>query len=147
MPLDWIYGLLGGLLIGSAGALYLLLLGKVMGASGILGNFLVETRKKQFLSNNTFFLFGLFFFPLILSQIDFLPDLIIPQTNITSNIIIVILSGLSVGIGTRVAGGCTSGHGVCGISRLSFRSIFATIVFVLSGVLTVSVFKEWVGII
>ena len=67
MPLDWIYGLIGGLLIGSAGALYLLLLGKVMGASGILGNFLVETGKKQFLSNNTFFLFGLFFFPLILS--------------------------------------------------------------------------------
>ena len=147
MPLDWIYGLIGGFLIGSAGALYLLLLGKVMGASGILSIFLAETTKKQFLSSTTIFLFGLFFAPLLLSQVDFISASISPQTNLTKSVLVVILAGFAVGVGTKMAGGCTSGHGVCGISRLSFRSILATIVFVLMGILTVSILKHWLEVI
>jgi hypothetical protein len=147
VALEWIYGLIGGLLIGTAGALYLLLFGKVMGASGILSNFLTETGKKQFLSNTTIFLFGLFFAPLILSKVDFISTSISPQTNLTKNVLVIILAGLAVGVGTKMAGGCTSGHGVCGISRLSFRSILATIIFVLAGILTVSILKHWLEII
>ena len=118
-----------------------------MGASGILGNFLAETGKKQFLSNTTIFLFGLFFAPSLLSQVDFVSTSISPQTKLTENVLVIILAGLAVGVGTKMAGGCTSGHGVCGLSRLSVRSILATIVFVLAGILTVSTLKYWLGVI
>lgn len=118
-----------------------------MGASGILGNFLAETGKKQFLSNTTFFLFGLFFAPFIIGQVDFISTSIGPKTNLTENVLVITLAGFAVGVGTKMAGGCTSGHGVCGISRLSIRSITATIVFVSVGILTVSILKYWLAVI
>ena len=69
------------------------------------------------------------------------------ETKVTTNTIVLILAGLMVGIGTRLANGCTSGHGVCGISRLSLRGILSTIFYVLAGIFTVLVIRHVWGII
>ena len=146
MPIDWVNGLIGGLLIGHAGAIYLLMSGKVMGASGILGKF-SETANKGILNEGGLFLLGLICLPAFFNFLGLLSNAITAQTNLTNNIPIVIISGLFVGIGTRLARGCASGHGVCGISRLSPRGIIATVVFVCVGVATVRIFRQLLGVI
>jgi len=146
MPIDWVNGLIGGLLIGCAGAIYLLMSGKVMGASGILSKF-AENPNKEFLNERGFFLIGLICFPAFLNILGLLSNAITAQTNLTNSLPILIVSGLLVGIGTRLAKGCTSGHGVCGISRFSPRGIIATIVFVSIGVATVAIFRQILGIV
>ena len=70
-----------------------------------------------------------------------------PETNATDNIAVLIAAGLLVGVGTRIANGCTSGHGVCGISRLSFRGIIATVFYILAGGLTMVFFRHLLGVI
>ena len=70
-----------------------------------------------------------------------------PDTNATSNIAVLIAAGLLVGVGTRLANGCTSGHGVCGISRFSFRGIIATVFYILAGGLTMVAFRHLLGVI
>lgn len=146
VPIDWVNGLIGGLLIGCAGAIYLLMSGKVMGASGVLSSF-AENANKGVLNERGFFLIGLICLPAFLNLLGLLSNAITAQTNLTNSLPLVIISGIFVGIGTRLARGCTSGHGVCGISRFSLRGIIATLVFVCVGVATVAIFKQLLGII
>lgn len=141
MPIDWIYGLLGGLMIGSAAALYLLVGGRIMGASGILGG-LIDGSGRANWTERACFIAGLIGLPLLLSL-----SLGPYQTHLTSNVAVLIIAGLAVGIGTRLANGCTSGHGVCGISRLSVRGITATLVYLLAGGISVVLFKHVLGVI
>ena len=123
--------LVGGLLIGTAATIYLLSIGKVIGISGILSQFLFrENRLMPFL-----FLLGLI---LGGSVYGVFTEQTVPFPENRSPLLLII-SGLLVGYGTRLGGGCTSGHGVCGISRISPRSIVATIVFMLVAIITVSI--------
>jgi uncharacterized membrane protein YedE/YeeE len=69
------------------------------------------------------------------------------ETNLTGNLAVVVIAGLLVGVGTRIGNGCTSGHGVCGISRLSLRGIVATVFYILAGGLTVLLFRHVLGVI
>ena len=130
-----IQSIIGGSLIGIAVSLLLLFNGKVLGVSGILG----ELFNHQFNRNywRLFFLIGLLISPLIYKI--FKP---IPLTEMASNNLLVIVGGLLVGFGSRLGSGCTSGHGICGIARLSLRSIIATITFISFGVLTVFLLQQ-----
>ena len=142
METDWIMGLTGGVVIGLAASFYLLTNGKVMGASGIIGG-LVDKSGWSIAWERIVFLAGLVFAPMVyIIVLD-----IRAETKVTTNTTVLILAGLMVGIGTRLANGCTSGHGVCGISRLSLRGIFSTIFYVLAGIFTVLVFRHVSGII
>lgn len=142
MQTDWIMGLTGGVIIGLAASFYLLTNGKVMGASGIIGG-LVDKSGWSIARERIVFLAGLVFAPMVcIIVLD-----IRAETKVTTNTIVLILAGLMVGIGTRLANGCTSGHGVCGISRLSLRGIFSTVFYVLAGIFTVLVFRHVWGII
>ena len=142
METDWIMGLTGGVVIGLAASFYLLTNGKVMGASGIVGG-LVDKSGWSIARERIVFLAGLVFAPMVyIIVLD-----IRAETKVTTNTTVLILAGLMVGIGTRLANGCTSGHGVCGISRLSLRGIFSTIFYVLAGIFTVLVFRHVWGII
>lgn len=140
--IEWFWGLAGGLLIGLAAAVYLLCNGRVMGASGILGG-LLERSDRGILTERLAFMAGLIGMPFLLRP------LIAPQTetHLTGDLAIVILAGLLVGVGTRIANGCTSGHGVCGISRFSLRGIVATVFYILAGGLTVALFRHALGVI
>lgn len=138
---DWISGLLGGLMIGAAASAYLLMNGRVMGASGILGG-LVDPTSRTNVPERIIFLLGLVLSPILLIQFIGVHD-----THLTSNVFVIISGGLLVGIGTRLANGCTSGHGVCGISRLSLRGIIATIFYLLSGAISIIIFKNLLGVI
>ncbi|MFP7571114.1 YeeE/YedE family protein [Marivita sp. S2033] len=138
---DWIYGLIGGALIGTAGAVFLLANGRIMGASGIIGALVdgsgVGTRLEK-LS----FLLGVALVPFALLGLVGPKD-----TYATGNVVLLIAAGLLVGFGTRLANGCTSGHGVCGISRLSLRGMVATVFYILAGGLCVVVFRHVLGVI
>ncbi|PTX55435.1 hypothetical protein C8N43_0069 [Litoreibacter ponti] len=129
MPLDWMMGLVGGLMIGTAAAIYLLLGGRVMGASGILGG-LVDGSGRA--GERLAFVAGLIAVPAVIVAVQGGA-----QTHLTSNVATVVAAGLLVGFGTRLANGCTSGHGVCGISRLSPRGIVATLIYLLAGAVMV----------
>jgi uncharacterized membrane protein YedE/YeeE len=138
---DWIYGLLGGMLIGTGGAVYLLANGRIMGASGIIGG-LVDGSGRSTMWERISFLAGLALIPVVL--LWFLGP---KETHATGNFALLIAAGLLVGVGTRLANGCTSGHGVCGISRLSLRGMVATVFYILAGGLTVVLFRHMLGII
>ncbi|WP_300580599.1 YeeE/YedE thiosulfate transporter family protein [Marivita sp.] len=138
---DWIYGLLGGMLIGTGGAVYLLANGRIMGASGIIGG-LVDGSGRSTMWERISFLAGLALIPVVL--LWFLGP---KETHATGNFALLIAAGLLVGVGTRLANGCTSGHGVCGISRLSLRGMVATVFYILAGGLTVVLFRHLLGII
>ncbi len=130
MIIDRIYGLVGGLLIGLGGLILLIFNERIMGASGILGQ-LIEGKQDTENLERIVFLSGVIAAPLFALQFsDF------SKTNVTSNTIQLVLAGLLVGAGTRIANGCTSGHGVCGISRLSSRGLLATAVYIAAGALT-----------
>ena len=141
MEQDWIWGLIGGLLIGTGGALYLLGNGKIMGASGIIGG-LVDGSGRDTWKERAIFLAGVFLLPILL-----MPFYGNVDTHVTQNIGVLIAAGLFVGIGTRIANGCTSGHGVCGISRLSLRGMAATVIYIMAGGLGVILFRHILGII
>ena len=134
-------GLAGGLIIGLAGAVFLLANGRIMGASGLIGG-LVDGSGKANRAERLAFLAGLFGVPLVLSLLTGWKD-----THATGNIAVLVAAGLLVGIGTRIANGCTSGHGVCGISRFSFRGIVATVFYILAGGLTIVAFRHVLGVI
>ena len=138
---DWIYGLVGGALIGTGGAVYLLANGRIMGASGIIGG-LVDGSGRSTMWERLSFLAGLAFVPVVM--LFFLGP---KDTHAAGNFALLIAAGLLVGIGTRLANGCTSGHGVCGISRLSLRGMVATVFYILAGGLTVVLFRHLLGII
>ncbi|MBO9473279.1 YeeE/YedE family protein [Shimia sp. R10_1] len=141
LPSDWLWGLTGGFLIGTGGAVFLLANGRIMGASGILGG-LIDGSGRSNWGERVAFLLGVFALPLLL-----LPATDAVDTHATTNLPILIAAGLCVGIGTRMANGCTSGHGVCGISRLSLRGIVATVFYILAGGLTVALFRHLLGVI
>jgi len=142
METDWIMGLVGGLVIGLAAGLYLLGNGRIMGASGIIGG-LIDKSGWSSAADRIVFLIGLILAP---SMYIFIFD-IEADTKATTNIIILILAGLLVGIGTRLANGCTSGHGVCGISRLSIRGMTSTIFYIVAGVVSVVLLRNLWGAI
>ena len=123
---------LGGLIIGLAVAILYLLRGNYAGISGIYIQ-VISANKNGFLWR-LLFVFGLIIGPVILSFFSY-KDLGFEMPN--TNPIIIILGGLLVGYGTQLGSGCTSGHGICGIGRLSIRSIIGTCVFVGAGILTV----------
>lgn len=135
MPSDWIYALIGGVLIGSAATLMLYWNGRVTGISGIVNNLMTKDGGLW----RWGFVLGLLFGGVILKV--FFPAVFV--TALESPLWTVPVAGLLVGFGTAMGGGCTSGHGVCGISRLSIRSIVATIVFILAGILSVLGFQLW----
>jgi uncharacterized membrane protein YedE/YeeE len=141
IPQDWIWGLVGGLMIGSAAALYLLVNGRIMGASGIVGG-LVDRSGWATAPERLAFLAGLVAVPPLL-----LPLYAEVSTNITQNPAVIVVAGLLVGVGTRLANGCTSGHGVCGISRFSLRGIVATVFYLLAGGITMLLARHLLGII
>ena len=125
-----ISALTGGLLIGLAVALFFILNGRMIGISRIASNFLVSKNNRI---ENFLFLVGLILGPLIYNLI--LGKEI--NISISSSLILLIIGGTLVGFGTRLSDGCTSGHGISGISRFSLRSIIATITFMIVGILTV----------
>jgi uncharacterized membrane protein YedE/YeeE len=118
------------LIIGLAVAVFFLLNGRLVGISGIASNALTEKENKF---DNLLFLLGLIIAPFIYSL--FSNGGI--NISISNSYVLMIAAGLLVGIGTRISGGCTSGHGISGIGRFSLRSIIATITFMIVGILTV----------
>ncbi|MEY8839198.1 YeeE/YedE family protein [Cribrihabitans sp. XS_ASV171] len=142
METDWIWGLVGGLMIGLGGAVYLLGNGRIMGASGILGG-LVDGSGWSTAGERILFILGVVVTPLILWPL-YNVDI---DTHLTNDLSVVIIAGLLVGIGTRIANGCTSGHGVCGMSRFSLRGIVATVFYILAGGLTLAIFRHVLGVI
>ena len=125
-----IQSLAGGLLIGAAAGLVVLFCGRIAGISGILGGLL----KRQSADKPWRFAFiaGLVLSPLVFQLFSALPAI-----DIDASWGRLVLAGLLVGLGARLGSGCTSGHGVCGLSRLSPRSLVATLVFMLTAMLTV----------
>ena len=120
----------GGLIIGLAVVVFFLLNGRLVGISGIASNALTEKENKF---DNLLFLLGLIIAPFIYSL--FSNGGI--NISISNSYVLLIAAGLLVGVGTRISGGCTSGHGISGIGRFSLRSIIATITFMIVGILTV----------
>jgi len=121
---------LGGILIGLAVVVFFLFNGRLVGISGIAANALTEKNNRF---DNILFLLGLVIGPILYSL--FTNNEI--KITISNSFILLIIAGLLVGIGTRISGGCTSGHGISGIGRFSLRSIVATITFMIVGILTV----------
>jgi uncharacterized protein len=138
---DWLMGLLGGGLIGTSAALFLLANGKIMGASGLIGG-LVDKSGLGNWQERLAWIAGLVLVPALITLF-----VGVKPTNITGNLPVIIIAGLFVGIGTSVANGCTSGHGICGISRLSLRGIVASVFYIGAGGLTVVIFKHLLGVI
>ncbi|NBX92823.1 MAG: YeeE/YedE family protein [Proteobacteria bacterium] len=126
---------LGGLLIGVAALVLLFLNGRILGVSGIIGGlFNPSTRREPW---RVFFLMGMLLGGLVLKTLLSFPL----GNSLERPTPILILAGVLVGWGTRLGSGCTSGHGVCGMSRLSPRSLLGTVIFMLFGILTVWLLK------
>ena len=131
-----ILSLFGGLIIGSSVVLYFYTTGRLAGISGIFANGLTVKKNK---SSNLLFLLGLIVGPsiyLLISNQEI-------TFSVTNSFFLIIGAGFFVGLGTRMSSGCTSGHGICGISRFSTRSIIATISFVITGVITVFALQQF----
>ena len=140
MMIDWSHftpwaSAIGGALIGLAAALFALFNGRIAGISGILGGLLSWT--KGDVSWRLAFLIGLVASPLVFAIFAPLPSVQVDAGNTA-----LIVAGLLVGIGTRYGSGCTSGHGVCGISRMSPRSLVATAAFMFAGFVTVYLIRH-----
>lgn len=128
----------GGALIGVAAAILLLFNGRIAGISGILGGILTADRSE--IPWRAAFIGGLFLAPvlwLIMAEL--------PPIEINAGYPVIVVAGLLVGIGTRYGSGCTSGHGVCGISRFSPRSLVATFTFMVAGFCTVYIVRHLIG--
>lgn len=141
MQTEWLWGLAGGFVIGSAAALYLLVNGRIMGASGIVGELVDGSAGATWPEKASF-----------LAALVAVPALVVwaaggAETHVTGNALVVVIAGLLVGLGTRMANGCTSGHGVCGISRLSLRGIVATVFYILAGGLVMAAARHGLGVI
>lgn len=144
MSIDWSHftpwsALYGGALIGLAATLLILLNGRIAGICGIVGSLLRPQRGD--IGWRAAFLAGLVAAPLIWQLFATLPDI-----EIDAGYGPLVIAGLLVGVGTRYGSGCTSGHGVCGISRLSPRSIVATLSFMFSGFVTVYLMRHGLGV-
>jgi len=138
--IDWPHftpwsALAGGVIIGAAAALFLLLNGRIAGISGILGGLLRPMPGDM--AWRVAFVVGLLFSPALYGLFARLPG-----ATIEAGYPVLILAGLLVGAGTRYGSGCTSGHGVCGLSRLSPRSLVATAAFMAAGFVTVFIVRH-----
>ena len=122
--------LTGGIIIGFAVAIFFYFNGRLVGISGIASNALTEERNRL---DNILFLIGLIIGPIIYTLFN--QEQI--SISISNSYLLLMFAGLLVGIGTRISGGCTSGHGISGIGRFSVRSIVATITFMIVGIITV----------
>ena len=122
--------LIGGIIIGLAVVIFFLFNGRLVGISGIAANALNQKERRI---DNILFLVGLIIGPILYSLISNKEI----NISISNSLPLLIVAGLLVGIGTRISGGCTSGHGISGIGRFSLRSIIATITFMVVGILTV----------
>jgi uncharacterized membrane protein YedE/YeeE len=143
MAIDWnhftpLAATAGGLLIGIAAAMFVLLNGRIAGISGVLGGLLRPS--KGDVAWRAAFVLGLVGAPCV-----YLLFAVLPRPQIDVGYGALILAGLLVGVGTRYGSGCTSGHGVCGISRLSPRSLAATVTFMAAGFVTVFVVRHLLG--
>lgn len=143
MNVDWLNftpwsSLAGGALIGLAASLFVVANGRIAGISGLIGSLL--QRRSEGAIEKVLFLLGLLIAPLLWGLFATLP-----QIEFQSGGLGLTAAGLLVGIGTRYGSGCTSGHGVCGISRLSPRSMVATACFMFSGFATVFVLRHLLG--
>jgi uncharacterized membrane protein YedE/YeeE len=136
MQSEWMNALMGGLLIGTSVSLMLYWNGRVTGISGIINGVLSPLKGDTLW--RSLFLVGLFFGGLVMKQLN--PQVF--SNTLATETWTTVVAGLLVGFGTIMGSGCTSGHGVCGISRLSIRSIVATGVFMVAGVLAVAIFKK-----
>ena len=141
--IDWAHftpwsSLAGGLLIGVATAMFLLLNGRIAGISGILGGLLRPTAGD--IGWRMAFVLGL-----LGGQLVYGLAVPLPTVHIDADMTTLVVAGLLVGVGTRYGSGCTSGHGVCGLSRLSPRSIVATASFMLAGFVTVFIVRHLIG--
>ena len=122
----------GGVVIGLAVVVFFLLNGRLVGISGIASNALTEKNNRF---DNFLFLVGLIIGPILYTLLTSKQI----SVTISSSYTLLIIAGLLVGLGTRISGGCTSGHGISGIGRFSLRSIIATITFMIVGIITVFV--------
>lgn len=143
MTIDWAHftpwaSLAGGVVLGLASALFILINGRILGISGIVGGLLPPKRGDS--AWRLAFLLGMFAAPAVFHAL--VPALYITMPRIEASDWLIVVAGLLVGVGTRYASGCTSGHGVCGLSRLSPRSLVATGSFMGAGFLTVYVVRH-----
>lgn len=134
MTIDWEHftpwaSLGGGVLLGIASAMFLLLNGRILGISGIVGGLLAPRRGD--IGWRLAFLLGMGAAPFVFAAL--LPPELLPVVRIDASEPVIALAGVLVGVGTRYGSGCTSGHGVCGLSRLSPRSLVATLSFMAAG--------------
>ena len=144
MTIDWNHftpsaALAGGLLIGLAAALLLSFNGRIAGISGIMGGLLARPRAGEF-GWRAAFVLGLLLAPALYRLFADLPE-----SRIDADWATLVAAGLMVGYGSRLGSGCTSGHGVCGLSRLSPRSLVATLTFIAAGFVTVFVARHMLG--
>src|SRR5437763_406005 len=132
-------GLIGGALIGLASALLMLLTGRIAGISGIFGGLLPlrATDRDWRLA----FIAGLIAAPLLAT----LFGAPLPKPVLPASLAVIVVAGLLVGFGSRMGGGCTSGHGVCGVARLSARSLAATGIFMAVAIATVAIVRHGLG--
>lgn len=137
MPLE---GFIGGLLIGLAAAIMLLGSGRIAGVSGMAARAFMLTKSGTPLSTAILFILGLPLGAFLLQMVNGPIESHFPPSSI-----ILVVGGILVGVGTRLGSGCTSGHGVCGMSRLSPRSLIATATFMIAGIATVAImnFMGW----
>jgi hypothetical protein len=143
MNLDWAHftpwaSLAGGIILGLASAIFILVNGRILGISGILGGLMPPKGGDTFW--RVAFILGLFTAPTVFHAV--VPAEYITAPRIDAAELTVVAAGLLVGIGTRYASGCTSGHGVCGLSRLSPRSLVATVSFMFAGFVMVYVMRH-----
>lgn len=143
MQFDWLHftpvsALIGGIFLGVASSLLFLLSGRILGITGILEGLL--SPRPNDTSWRLLFLLGLLLAPPV-AKVFFSPEWL-PLPHIAANFAMVVTAGVLVGVGTRLGTGCTSGHGICGLGRLSARSLVATLCFMGSGFATVYVLRH-----
>jgi len=132
-------GLVGGAIIGLAAAMLMVVAGRIAGISGVFAGILSPDTTDR--SWRIAFIAGLVTAPLLGAMLGSL----LPRPAMPTNLVLVIASGFLVGLGSRMGGGCTSGHGVCGIARLSPRSLIFTAVFMVTAIATVAVMRHVIG--
>lgn len=134
--LPW-HGLAGGVIIGLSVGFYLIVGGRVSGISGIIEGMLFS--RAPWLSRNIAYVIGL---PLGALCVAAIAPSLLPEVRLSSSLVLLAAAGVLVGLGARVAGGCTSGHGVCGLPRFAPRSIVATLTFMATAATTVFVMRH-----
>jgi uncharacterized membrane protein YedE/YeeE len=134
---DFLIAFIGGLMLGLSVVGYLYVNGRIAGISGLIGQ--VLNSKTMFKTPAIWFLSGLILTPFIYGLF------VQPEIELNASPLMMIVAGLLVGFGTRLGSGCTSGHGICGISRMSKRSFIATMTFMFAGFVAVYIIRHLTG--